>query len=197
MTRTPNLGRFRHNPWKNILRPFNDRGCSVTKYSDWRREITVGDLFGAHSQEGIIGGLCNLSPSSCPSAPPPPPVPAAPFSWQSPSPTTFTPSGSLTAIPPPTSHPAPGGISLSKAAAAQMPLNIALDGAYYKDGRLVLSGRSDGEYGFDAALLRHALSCRTCEPTDPYFSLDPLDVKAWNADGQSASEDLWRHIVKD
>ena len=125
-----------------------------------------GDLFGAHSQEGIIGGLCNLSPSSCPSAPPPPPVPAAPFSWKVPS-TTFTPSGSLSAIPP-SSHPAPGGISLSKAAAARMPLNIALDGAYYKDGRLVLSGRSDSEFGFNAALLLTALRA-ACEPTDPYF----------------------------
>jgi hypothetical protein len=90
----------------------------------------------------------------------------------------------------------PGGISLSKAAAARMPLNIALDGAYYKDGRLVLSGRSDRESGFNAALLLTALRA-ACEPTDPYFSLDPVDVVAWNADGQSASEDLWRHITKD
>jgi hypothetical protein len=127
-------------------------------------------------------------------APPSPPIPAAPPSWKAPS-TTFAPSGSLSAIPP-SVHPAPGGISLSKAAAARMPLNIALDGAYYKDGRLVLSGRSDRESGFDAALLLTALRA-ACEPTDPYFSLDPVDVKAWNADGQSASEDLWRHIARD
>ncbi|PZR87147.1 MAG: hypothetical protein DLM68_08835, partial [Hyphomicrobiales bacterium] len=56
-----------------------------------------------------------------------------------------------------------------------MPVNIALDGAYYKDGRLVLSGRSDTNSGFDAALFRTALRA-ACEPTDPYFSLDPVDV---------------------
>jgi Protein of unknown function (DUF2974) len=62
------------------------------------------------------------APTTTGAAPPPPPIPAAPPSWKAPS-TTFTPSASLSAIPP-SSHPAPGGISLSRAAAARMPLNI-------------------------------------------------------------------------
>jgi hypothetical protein len=60
----------------------------------------------------------------------------------------------------------------------------------------VLSGRSDRESGFDAALLLTALRA-ACEPTDPYFSLDPIDVAAWNADGQSASAALWQRIKGD
>jgi hypothetical protein len=77
-----------------------------------------------------------------------------------------------------------------------MPLNIALDGAYYKDGRLVLSGQPDTDSGFDAALFLTALRA-ACEPLDPYFSLDPVDAAAWNTDGQGASEDFWRHIKGD
>ena len=90
----------------------------------------------------------------------------------------------------------PSGISLSKAAAEAMPLNIDLKGAFYKDGQIVLSGSADSRRGFDAALFLTAVRL-ACEASDPYFSLDPPVGSAWNAEGQSASAALWEKIKSD
>jgi hypothetical protein len=133
------------------------------------------------------------SPTTNGAAPPSPPIPAAPFSWKVPS-TAITPSGTLSAIPP-SSHPA-GGISLSKAAAARMPLNIALDGAYYHDGQLVVSGRENSTQILDAALLLTALRA-ACETGDPYFSLDPDNGSAWLDEGRKAFGRLWERVKLD
>ena len=89
---------------------------------------------------------------------------------------------------------APGGISLSRAAAAAMPINIAVDGAYYKDGRLVLSGRPGA--GLDAALVLTSLRL-ACESGDPYFSLDPDNGGAWLEQGERAFQILWQQVKQD
>ena len=190
----------------------------------------LGDLNGAHSQEGIIGGLCNLSPSSCPSRQPTTYGQQTKTDWTGikpernvfstpANPSHFPPPSSYGAADPSSSAPvaprsnlptivtnqsmpgplsqtaqlAPGGISLSKAAAARMPLNIGLDGAYYKDGEVVLTGRYDREHSMDAALLLTAIRL-ACESDDPYFSLDPLNGAAWLNEGQNASKVLWERI---
>lgn len=159
-------------------------------------------LTGTHDMGGVIGGLCSITlSSSCVSLKPAlagqqPQPDATAFKPQQTLPaavtpsTTFAPSASLSAMT------GPGGISLSKAAAARMAINITLDGTYYKDGRLVLSGQPHMSSGFDAALFLTALRA-ACEPNDPYFSLDPVDVIAWDADGRNASEVLWRKISRD
>jgi hypothetical protein len=92
--------------------------------------------------------------------------------------------------------PTPGGISLSMAAASRLAININLDGLYGRQGRLVLSGRSDGEQSVDAALFYTALRL-ACEPNDPFFSLDPDNNKLWTEEGRSASEVLWKRIRAD
>lgn len=90
----------------------------------------------------------------------------------------------------------PGGISLTKAAAERMPLNLSIEGAFVKDGRIVLSGRKDTEATIDAALFLTALRA-TCEGRDPYFSLDPDDTALWLLDTKKAGEELFAHIKKD
>jgi hypothetical protein len=88
----------------------------------------------------------------------------------------------------------PGGISLSKAAAERMPLNITLDGSYYSDGRIVLMGKPDQAHSIDAALFLTSLRL-ACESVDPYFSLDPVEGAAWNREGQEASLAFWERIA--
>jgi hypothetical protein len=87
----------------------------------------------------------------------------------------------------------PGGISLSRAAAERMPLNLSLEGAYLtSSGRLILSGRASSD-SIDAALLMTAMRV-ACEGEDLYFSLDPDDGAAWFREGQEASNALWQRI---
>jgi hypothetical protein len=76
-----------------------------------------------------------------------------------------------------------------------MPLNIALEGAYYKDGRLVLSGREDSAHILDSALFLTALRA-ACETGDPYFSLDP-DGSAWLEESARAFDRLWERVKLD
>lgn len=90
---------------------------------------------------------------------------------------------------------APGGISLSKAAAARMPLDIVLDASSFSEGRIVLSGRS-ASGGMDAALLLTAFRV-ACDGRDPYFSLDPDNGAAWSSQGNEASRVFWERIKKD
>ncbi len=89
----------------------------------------------------------------------------------------------------------PGGISLSRAAAQQMPLGIALDASYFDGEKIVLSGK-EGKIGIDAALFLTALRT-ACEDREPYFSLDPDDGALWSTQGQQAFEMLWKRIEGD
>jgi hypothetical protein len=90
----------------------------------------------------------------------------------------------------------PGGISLSEAAAAAMPIDLDLDGVHYRDGKLIISGRKNPTQILDAALVLTALRA-SCEPGDPYFSLDPDNGLAWSIEGHSASERLWERVSKE
>jgi hypothetical protein len=90
----------------------------------------------------------------------------------------------------------PGGISLSKAAAERMPLDITLEGAVFREGKLVLAGRTDSSQTMNAALLMTALRT-ACEPGDPYFSLDPDDGADWNRLGETAFARIWPAIRDD
>jgi hypothetical protein len=94
--------------------------------------------------------------------------------------------------PMPSAQPArfaPGGISLSKAAAERMPLNLSLDSAYLEGDRLVLSGPGTNAETIDAALFLTALRA-TCEGADPYFSLDPDNMAAWMSETHQAGEEF-------
>jgi hypothetical protein len=77
----------------------------------------------------------------------------------------------------------PGGISLSLAAAMRMPLNLDLDGMYFENGNIVLTGNRKSDNQIDAALFLTALRA-SCEPGDPYFSLDADDGAVWLAEGR-------------
>lgn len=89
----------------------------------------------------------------------------------------------------------PGGISLSRAAADRMPLEIALDASALSDGKIVLSGRAS-KTRMDAALFLTALRA-ACDDRDPYFSLDPDDGTLWGQQGDQASNEFWEKIKKD
>ena len=91
---------------------------------------------------------------------------------------------------------APGGISLSQAAAERLPLNINLDSAYIDNDRIILSGRENASASIDAALFLTAVRA-ACDAGDPYFSLDPDDGQAWLSEGQQAFDRLWRQISSD
>lgn len=90
----------------------------------------------------------------------------------------------------------PGGISLSRAAAEGLSLNISLEGAYVKEGTLVLAGRGNEKEGLNAALIFTALRA-ACEASDPYFSLDPENGSAWNAQGEQAYRNIWPRVKRD
>jgi formylglycine-generating enzyme required for sulfatase activity len=90
----------------------------------------------------------------------------------------------------------PGGVSLSRAAADGLPLSLSLDGAYYKDGILVLTGAHDEKQTLDAPLFLTALRL-ACEPNDPYFSLDPVDGAAWLQQGYAAEEFVWPRVKEE
>ncbi|MCK1481004.1 DUF2974 domain-containing protein [Bradyrhizobium sp. 197] len=89
----------------------------------------------------------------------------------------------------------PGGVSLSRAAADRMPLEIALDASAVADGKIVLSGRAS-RTRMDAALFLTALRA-ACDDRDPYFSLDPDNGALWSQQGDQASNDFWEKIKKD
>jgi hypothetical protein len=109
----------------------------------------------------------------------PPPLPAPPV-YVAPSP------------PPVVQFVKPGGISLSLAAAMRMRLDLDLDGMYFDDGNIILTGnRRDTQ--IDAALLLTALRA-SCEPGDPYFSLDADDGAAWIAEGKNFSTEFLDRI---
>src|SRR5262249_945884 len=90
----------------------------------------------------------------------------------------------------------PGGISLSRAAAERMRLNLSLEGAFVRNGRIVLSGKNNAEATLDAALFLTGLRA-TCQNRDPYFSLDPDDVSAWLHDTKQAGQEFFAHIRDD
>lgn len=92
-------------------------------------------------------------------------------------------------------YASPGGISLSRAAADRMPLEIALDASALSDGKIVLSGRTSNTR-MDAALFLTALRA-ACDDHDPYFSLDPDNGALWSQQGDQASNEFWERIKKD
>jgi hypothetical protein len=118
---------------------------------------------------------------------PPPPVQNAPI---------YVPPGGSTFSSPISSRQLPGGISLSKAAAERIPLNLSIEGAIIEGGRIVLSGRRNTENTIDAALFLTALRA-SCEDSDPYFSLDPDDLLTWINETNQASEDFYKYINSD
>ncbi len=89
-----------------------------------------------------------------------------------------------------------GGISLSKAAAERMPLNLTLDGAYIDNHRIILSGPKNMGGSIDAALFLTALRA-ACQDSDPYFSLDPDNMAAWLAETKQAQDELSETIKRD
>src|ERR1051326_6583494 len=134
-----------------------------------------------------------VDPSSSTVRSPPPPSPPRLSDLARPSPPP---------APPPSRGPttivmrAPGGISLNRAAAERMAIDLDLDGAWYRDGKLVLSGRKSAAHTLDAALMMTAFRA-ACESGDPYFSLDPDNGAAWSEEGHKASDELWRAISGD
>ena len=90
----------------------------------------------------------------------------------------------------------PGGISLSKAAAERMSLNINLEGLHYSNGQIVLAGRPDTEGGIDAALFLTTLRM-ACESSDPTFSLDPDHPEAWTEQGLAVARAIWEQTKPD
>ncbi len=114
----------------------------------------AGDL-GSHDLDGMIGGLTAQALNK--------PVTTRPSNSTSSNQSQMAP-GSLNVAP--ASRPpipavyGPGGISLSKAAAARAPINIALDGIYYKDGRLVLSGQPGIGFWLRCSIVSHGSACR-------------------------------------
>ncbi len=89
---------------------------------------------------------------------------------------------------------APGGISLTKAAAERLPLHLTLEGAYVENGRIILAGRRDASDSIDAALFLTALRA-ACQNSDPYFSLDPDDILSWMGETKEAQNEL-RDTIK-
>ena len=90
----------------------------------------------------------------------------------------------------------PGGISLSKAAAERMSLNIDLEGLHYSNGQIVLAGSPNANSGIDAALFLTALRM-ACESSDPSFSLDADNAEAWSEQGQLAARAVWEVAQRD
>jgi hypothetical protein len=90
----------------------------------------------------------------------------------------------------------PGGVSLSKAAAASMALDVDVDSVFVENGRIVFSGRSGTGRTVDTALFMTSLRL-ACEEQDPYFSLDPDDGRAWSDEGKRASKELFDVIESD
>ncbi len=87
----------------------------------------------------------------------------------------------------------PGGISLSKAAAERMALDINIEGIAYRDGRVVLAGSHDNATRIDAGLFLTSLRL-ACGAYDPYFSLDPVDGAAWIEQADEAAKVVWRRL---
>ena len=91
--------------------------------------------------------------------------------------------------------PKTGGVTLSRAAAERLPLNISLDASSLANGQIVLSGREDKQ-GIDAALLLTTLRL-SCEERDPYFSLDPDDGEQWSNAGRQLSQLVLKRMEKE
>jgi hypothetical protein len=100
------------------------------------------------------------------------------------------------APPPRTTNLTPGGISLSKAAAERLPLDLTLEGAFVQDGRIVLAGHRNNEFSIDAAIFLTALRA-TCEGSDPYFSLDADNISSWLEATNEADKEFMQDIKDD
>ena len=87
-----------------------------------------------------------------------------------------------------------GGISLNRAAAERMALDIDIEGVAIRDGQMVLAGARNSKTRLDAALFLTALRL-ACNSYDPYFSLDPVDGKAWSEQGDQATAIIWKRVA--
>jgi hypothetical protein len=85
----------------------------------------------------------------------------------------------------------PGGISLTKAAAERMALNIDIDAITYRDGKIIIAGPQNAANKIDAALFLTAMRL-ACTPGDPFFSLDPVDGRAWQEQSRAAMDAAWK-----
>ena len=88
--------------------------------------------------------------------------------------------------------PRPSGVLLGTAAAEQMRIDIDLDAASYVDGKIILAGKG-GRSTLDVPLFLTAMRL-ACEEIDPYFSLDPIDGKVWNQEGEAFAESFFQII---
>ncbi len=162
--------------------PAKQGGIVADAINDWR------DVTGAHKVSGIIAGLQNVVTSQN--------APAKLPSTSSQTEVLTSPAGAMPSHSPPggitIGGVRPGGISLSKAAAERMPLNLSFEGAYFNNGRLIFSGH-ESSGGIDAALILTAMRA-ACENEDLYFSLDPDNGAAWLREGQEATSALWKRI---
>src|SRR5262249_4086463 len=87
----------------------------------------------------------------------------------------------------------PGGISLSRAAAERMALEIDIDAIAYRDGQIVISGPESKATKIDAALFLTSMRL-ACGAGDPFFSLDPVDGAAWQEQSQAAMDVVWKRM---
>lgn len=97
------------------------------------------------------------------------------------------------AIPGLSTRYGPGGISFSRAAAERLVLNIQIEGVAYHDGHIILSGRQSAATRLDAALFLTSLRL-ACDAGDPFFSLDPVDGKAWSDQSEAAMRAVWERL---
>lgn len=86
-----------------------------------------------------------------------------------------------------------GGISLSKAAAERMALDIDIESMTYRDGQIVLSGAQSRATSIDAALFLTSIRL-ACSSNDPFFSLDPVNGRVWDEQGREALSAAWKRI---
>jgi hypothetical protein len=87
----------------------------------------------------------------------------------------------------------PGGISLTKAAAERMALNIDIDAITYRNGQIIIAGAQNAANKIDAALFLTAMRL-ACTPGDPFFSLDPVDGRAWQEQSRAAMDAAWKQV---
>jgi hypothetical protein len=169
---------------------------------DFSPSLNPVKLIEHHMPNAMLDRISAIAEGKGPSVARPAPLPTAVWTAKD-APPPATPS-SVPRAPPPLSGlaprgpttivmRAPGGISLNRAAAERMPIDVDLDGAWYRDGKLVLSGRKSSAHTLDAALMMTAFRA-ACESGDPYFSLDPDNGAAWSEEGHKASERLWEAI---
>lgn len=91
--------------------------------------------------------------------------------------------------------PTPGGISLSRAAAASIKLPFSVDSFTFEKGNLIISGRDTKSNQLRLPYLMTGLRL-ACSGEDPYFSLDTDDGQTWKTEGVAIHREIGGHIKK-